>query len=703
MRLAEFIRTNRDEILKIWEQDAEEIIPHQHRLTGAEVRDHVGQILLRIAGEVEKGDAEVQRVINIDDDHPDKEIPAQLHGVERHDLGIDIVHVATEFSAMRTAVVQLWTRNNAPTDPVDLHDLVRFHKEVDRALAQSIDQYAQRKEKQGRLFETMLSSLPDPCCILSLEGRFIYANKAMAELCALPHDDVIGRKFYELPLPANYNGKDQLRGVIQDKQQREGEVEIEVLEGEKRWFEYVYVPALDENNEVEAISGIAHDVTERKQSEAEIWHHANFDILTNLPNRRLFRDRLEQHSAHSARTGDPFALMFIDLDRFKEINDTLGHDAGDKLLQNVALRINACVRQSDTVARIGGDEFTVILLDAGGMDVIENIAGAILEELKKPFQLGDEEVIISGSIGITLFPEDATTPQRLLSNADQAMYVAKSSGRNQLCLYTDVMQRSRSDRQLMISELRAAPATEQLRLYYQPIIDLTDGRIAKAEVLLRWQHPRRGLLLPADFLGLAEETGIMCALENWVFAEAALFSDHWSTLAGKEAFQITINTSPTQFMHSDSKPWEAHLKTFAKSGTEIAVELTENVFLHDSKNLSERFAQLQGAGIQLALDDFGTGYSSLAYLKRFDINYLKIDQSFVRGNDPDSSAQTIAETIIVMAHKLGLKVVAEGVETAAQRDWLVAAGCDYAQGYYFSRPLPADGFGKLLERGYVMH
>ncbi|MEX2475988.1 putative bifunctional diguanylate cyclase/phosphodiesterase [Marinobacter sp.] len=704
MRLAEFIRTHRNEILQIWEQDAEEIIPYEYRLTRVEVRDHVDQILLKIAGEVEKRQADVQRVIHIDDTPSGNDIPAQLHGVERHDLGIDIVDVATEFSAMRTAVVQLWTRDSAPTNPLDLNDLMRFHKEVDRALAESIDQYARRKERQGRLFETMLSSLPDPCYILSLEGRFIYANDAMANMCGLPPDDVIGRMFCELPLPANYNGREQLCEVIHRKTQREGEVEISTPAGEKRCFEYVYVPALDDNEEVEAVSGIAHDVTSRKASEAESWQHANFDILTNVPNRRLFRDRLEQHAAHSLRTGDPFALLFIDLDRFKEINDRLGHDAGDDLLKEVATRISACVRQSDTVARIGGDEFTVILLDTGNMDLIENIAGAILEELTKPFQLGDEEVTISGSIGVTLFPEDATTPQQLLSNADQAMYYAKYSGRNQIFLYTDVAQRSRTDRQLMISELRAAPTSDQLRLYYQPIIDLTDGRIAKAEVLLRWQHPRRGLLLPADFLGLAEETGIMCSLENWVFAQAALSTDQWSALAGDEAFQITINTSPLQFMHGNSKPWEPHLETFAKSGTEIAVELTENVFLHDSKNLSSRFAELQDAGIQLALDDFGTGYSSLAYLKRFDVNYLKIDQSFVRGSGiSNSSGQTIAETIIVMAHKLGLKVVAEGVETAEQRDWLVAAGCDYGQGFYFSKPLPADAFSQLLGNGYVTH
>ncbi|MDX1551889.1 MAG: bifunctional diguanylate cyclase/phosphodiesterase, partial [Marinobacter sp.] len=400
---------------------------------------------------------------------------------------------------------------------------------------------------------------------------------------------------------------------------------------------------------------------------------------------------------------DPFALLFIDLDHFKGINDRLGHDAGDQLLKMIAQRVNSCVRQSDTVARIGGDEFTVLLLDTGDRELIHGIASNILSELEKPFKLGENEASISGSIGITLFPEDAGTAQQLLSDADQAMYVAKHSGRNRLCYFTDVMKSDRTGRRQMINDLREAPLGDQLRLFYQPIIDLASGRIVKAEALLRWQHPQQGLKLPIEFLDLAEESGLMSSLEHWVFSEAATQSVKWSDLVD-DSFQLTINSSPLQFTQNiHSKPWEAHLGTFQRSNAGIAIELTENVFLSDSEQLARSFSELKEAGVQLALDDFGTGYSSLAYLKRCDVNYLKIDQSFVRENEVGSNSHTIAETIIMMAHKLGLQVVAEGVETSEQRDWLKEAGCDFAQGFFFSKPMPAAEFEQLLRTGPILH
>jgi EAL domain-containing protein (putative c-di-GMP-specific phosphodiesterase class I) len=287
-----------------------------------------------------------------------------------------------------------------------------------------------------------------------------------------------------------------------------------------------------------------------------------------------------------------------------------------------------------------------------------------------------------------------------IDNADQAMYTAKQSGRNQIFVFTDLMEQSRSERRKLISELRKADRSNDFRLYFQPIIDLSNGRIAKAEALLRWQHPEKGLLLPDLFLPLAEETGLTPAIERWVFQEAASCAERLGNLSNP-ALDLSINASPAQLMHNDhAKPWEPHLQTFAQSNLGITVELTENVFLHDTEHLFEQLSKLKKAGIRLALDDFGTGYSSLAYLKRFDIDLLKIDQSFVR-DDPNSTNQTIAETIILMAHKLGIEVVAEGVETEQQRDWLRAAGCDYAQGFFFSEPLPFEAFSQLVKGGRV--
>lgn len=702
MSLSDFIRTHMEEILRIWENDAEDILPVS-RLSREDLRDHIEEILLGIAGSLERQITGHDRFSESRHQPPESESSARIHGSERHDLGADIVHVAAEFHALRITVIELWVKFDGHISKDGANELIRFDNEIDLALAQSIENYALKKQKQGRLFETMLSSLPDPCYILNLDGSFLYANKAMADLCQVRAEDIVGRAFSDMPLPAHYSGEVKLEDVIRYKEQRESEVKIESASGNTRYFECLYAPVIDDRGEVEAVSGIAHDVTRRKESEARIWRHANYDLLTKLPNRRLFMDRLSQHAAHSDRTGDPFALLFIDLDHFKGINDRLGHEAGDNLLKKIAQRVGACVRQSDTVARIGGDEFTVLLLDTGDRELIEGIAGNILAELERPFELGENEASISGSIGITLFPEDAGTAQQLLSDADQAMYLAKHSGRNRLCYFTEIMRSASTERQQLINDLREAPFKEQLRLYYQPIIDLSSGRIVKAEALLRWEHPEQGLKLPEEFLGLAEETGLMSALERWVFSEAATEAVHWSEFI-ESPFQLTINASPLQFsQNTHSNPWEAHLETFLRAKTSIVIELTENIFLSDSEQLTRKFSELKNAGVQLALDDFGTGYSSLEYLKRFDVNYLKIDQSFVRENEPGSNSHTIAETIIMMAHKLGLQVVAEGVETEEQRDWLKAAGCDFAQGFFFSKPMPAPEFEQLLRESHTEH
>lgn len=698
MKLTEFIRTHMEEILQVWDYDAKAILPNPD-LSREELRDHVEQILLGIVVELERPATGHKRSSHFNPDHPDCIASARIHGIERHNLGADIVHVTSEFGALRLTVAQLWLNSLETVEPSDIEDLNRFNRKIDKALAQSVQRYAIEKQKQGRLFEAMLSSLPDPCYILNLDGTFIYANKAMAELCDLPADQIRGKRFYEMPLPAHYNGKNQLKKVVDRKEQSRGEVEIQSARGHKRFFEYVYVPVIDDKGRVEAVSGISYDITLRKQSEAKIWHHANYDLLTNVPNRRLFRDRLDQHAAHSERTGDPFALLFVDLDDFKAINDRLGHDAGDELLTDVARRLSACVRQSDTVARIGGDEFMVLLLDTGNLVFIKDIARNILAELDRPFRLGADEVKLSGSIGITLFPEDGHSAQQLLNNVDQAMYLAKQSGRNQVCFYNQIIGHARDARHQLVAELRQAPEKQQLELYYQPIVELSSDRIVKAEALLRWQHPERGLLAPEKFLGLAEETGLMGALEHWVFAEAAASTDRWTSLAGLP-FQIGVNTSPMQFTRNTQDEFrEANLAAFARSGATVILEMPESVFLQSMKNLGERFSELQKAGVQLALDDFGTGSSSLAYLKRFNVNFLKIDPSFVQSDKPDSGGQTIAESIIAMAHKLGIQVIAKGVETAEQKEWLKEAGCDFAQGYYFSTPLPAEKFTELLHNG----
>jgi diguanylate cyclase (GGDEF)-like protein/PAS domain S-box-containing protein len=446
------------------------------------------------------------------------------------------------------------------------------------------------------------------------------------------------------------------------------------------------------------VTYLLRDLSERKRAEGLIWKQANFDTLTGLPNRRLFLDRLEQEIRKAHRASLPLALLFLDLDGFKEINDTLGHSMGDILLKNVAQRLSACVRESDTVARMGGDEFTVILGELADPGSVERIAQDILRKLAEPFPLGDEVVYISASIGITLYPEDATGIEELLKNADQAMYAAKNQGRNRFNYFTPVMQESAQIRRQLITDLRGALAANQFRVVYQPIVELATGAIHKAEALIRWQHPTRGLVSPAEFIPVAEDTGLIIDIGDWVFREAARQATIWRA-SHHAQFQISVNTSPVQYRNEgiNQDAWFDHLQKLGLPGQSIVVEITEGLLLDAGAATIDQLLKFRDAGIQVSLDDFGTGYSSLSYLKKFGIDYLKIDQSFVQHLEANSDDMALCEAIIVMAHRLGLKVIAEGVETEQQRALLAAAGCDYGQGYLFSRPVSAEQFEVLLQ------
>ncbi len=440
------------------------------------------------------------------------------------------------------------------------------------------------------------------------------------------------------------------------------------------------------------------DITERKMTEKSIMRHANFDSLTKLPNRSLFRDRLEQEVKKSHRSGWPMALLLIDLDRFKEVNDTLGHDKGDMLLVEAARRITESVRETDTVARLGGDEFTVILSELDDTKDVDHIVGKILRRLASPFLLGDDQVFISASIGITLYPHDSTDIDALFKNADQAMYQAKNQGRNRFSFFTAALQEAAQKRMRLINDLRNALDGHQFRVYYQPIVELATGSIHKAEALIRWEHPQHGMVSPGEFIPLAEETGMIVEIGDWVFQQAMMQCKQWRA-SHHPGFQISVNRSPAQFHHdlSQSREWIRYLKSIDLPGHGLVIEITEGLLLNVEGSIQDKLLAFRDAGVQVAIDDFGTGYSSLSYLNKLDIDYLKIDQSFVRnlGNSPSDMA--LCEAIIIMAHKLGLKTIAEGVGTAAQRDILAGAGCDYIQGFFYSKPVPAEEFEKLLQ------
>ncbi len=555
-------------------------------------------------------------------------------------------------------------------------------------------------DEELRLSALVLQNSSEGMLVTDENNRIIATNPAFTSITGYSFEEVKGRNpsvlssgrhdhaFYQA-MWQSINTDGYWQGEIWDRR-KNGEIQA-------KWLTVNTIR--NEGGSVHRYMALFSDITEKKLSEELIWQQANFDVLTTLPNRRMFRDRLEQEILKSDRTGLPLALLLVDLDEFKEVNDTLGHDIGDLLLKEAALRITDCVRESDTVARLGGDEFTVILSQLADTRHAEDIAQKILIRLAEPFRLGSEIAYLSASMGITLYPNDAADINVLMKNADQAMYVAKEQGRNRFSYFTPALQEAAQKRLRLANDLRGALFANQFRVYYQPIVNLTTGAIHKAEALIRWQHPERGMVGPAEFIPLAEETGLIVEIGYWVFNEAARQVSRWKKLYGDE-FQISVNRSPVQFHNQDNKvlPCLDYLAELELHGKSIVFEITEGLLLDAEPAVIDQLLKFCEAGIQVAIDDFGTGYSSLSYLKKFDIDYLKIDKSFVDHLETDSNDKALCEAIIVMAHKLGLRVIAEGVETDAQRILLTEAGCDYAQGYLYSRPVPAAEFEELMGR-----
>ena len=434
-----------------------------------------------------------------------------------------------------------------------------------------------------------------------------------------------------------------------------------------------------------------------KTSKQLLKRESETDHLTGLGNRRKFYQLLEEEIEISNLTDKPFTLLYLDLDRFKEINDSLGHAVGDLLLIEVSKRIQSCAENTRKIARLGGDEYMIILSDVSDKKMVERTAKCIQGSLSMPFNINDNEIVISTSTGITSYPDDATTVGQLINNGDQAMYQSKKNGKNCFSYFDAAMKQAAERKNNTIRDLRRAEKEEQFVLHYQPIIDLSSNKICKAEALIRWNHPDRGLISPDEFIPLAEESGLINGIGEWTFKAAVSQTVKVKKLLDNE-FQMSVNTSPLQYYKNgmDISIWYSYLRAHGLTGKDLVMEITEGILMEPSPTVMSNLYQLRDLGIQVAIDDFGTGYSSLSYLKKFNIDFLKIDQSFVRNLSVDSDEMALVEAIITMAHKLGCKVIAEGIETKSQRDILFDAGCDYGQGYYYSKPIMAKEFEHFI-------
>ena len=536
--------------------------------------------------------------------------------------------------------------------------------------------------------------ISDGIVITDADGYAQDVNPAFSAITGYSADEIIGNR---MNMVSSRRHPPSFFRSLWSKLQNTGHWHGDIWNRHKSGAEFIshlmITSCFNDDGSVNCRIGLFSDVTEKRRQEALIWRQAHFDHLTQLPNRQMFHENLQKSIEQSHRSGLPFALIFLDLDLFKEINDTFGHDEGDMLLQQVAQRISKCCRRSDQVARLGGDEFIMIIQDLQDPKDAYPVCNKILKSISKPYSLTVSEVRISCSIGVAFYPNDADNSIELLKHADLAMYAAKEKGRNQYCPFSSTMRDSVKLRHDLLRDLQLALDHQQLVLHYQPIIHLPSGHVAKAEALVRWMHPEHGLVSPADFIPLAEDSGMIVPLGESVFHQAAQQVSWWRHHLDHD-LEVSINVSPAQFQLGglDSESWVRTLQELNLPGSAITIEITERLLMESKEDAYEKLQEFHRAGIQIALDDFGTGYSSLSYLKRFNIDVIKIDQSFVRNLTENSEDMALCKAIITMSHELGLKVVAEGIECAQQHDLLLAAGCDYGQGYFYSRPISADLF-----------
>lgn len=566
-----------------------------------------------------------------------------------------------------------------------------------RKLAESALQASEKK------FRATVEQCPVGITQIGLDGRWLYINPKMWELTGYTEEEIQSLTDQEITHPKDIDAQlEQMERLIA------GEIPSFTMrkryvrkDGDIVWTDVTVSALRDAYGKAQSFLMMVEDTTAAREYTRQIFDMARYDSLTGLPNRNFLKARFMQAKQRARQNGKPVALLFLDLDKFKDINDSFGHEMGDRLLNAIVQRIKSCVRECDMIARLGGDEFAVILENLSEPQQAGQIAQGILDSFILPIGLEDTEVFQTASIGITLYPQDGDGIDGLLRKGDIALYAAKERGRNNYQYFTPEMSTRAVERVNMKNQLRYALERNEFFLHYQPQVDITSGQIIGTEALIRWQHPEFGLVPPARFIPLAEETGLILSIGEWVLKTACQQNKAWQEM-GLKPLKIAVNLSARQLR-------EPHLadrirQIVQDTGLEpryLELEITEGLLIENIRHSRVTLAELRNAGIQVALDDFGTGYSSLTYLKNLDFDVLKIDSSFIRHlatETPDSgNARAIANSIITMAHSLGLKVMAEGVETEAQRDCLRQMGCDHMQGYLFSRPIAADHIPPLVK------
>jgi diguanylate cyclase (GGDEF)-like protein/PAS domain S-box-containing protein len=687
---------------------AEEALRESERnLREAQEVGHVGSFVFEVATETWKCSAMIDRIFGIDADYPHTTagFAQTLHPAARDEMAAFAPTAAAARRRFEKEFRIVRVDDGAERWVLAVGKVECAADGTPLRMVGTVQDITERRMAEAQMREAMAVFRASSQAIMTTDtsGVIISVNPAFSKITGYRADEVLGQR------PAMFKSgrhDENFYQAMWETLLSTGIWEGEIWNRRKNneiYPEWLTISAVrDLHGRVTKYVSLFSDITQRKQQEEVVWRQANFDPLTGLANRSLLHDRLERALAHGRRSEKKVGLLFIDLDGFKWINDALGHAVGDQLLIEVAHRLQACVRGQDTVARLGGDEFTIVVDDLTDAEDLKTIGDKVVNVLRAPFALAGGQQYVSGSVGITVFPDDGEDVQTLLKNADIAMYKSKQSGKNRFQFYARHMHADALARMQIEADLRDAIETQAFVLHYQPVVDADTGELVGAEALIRWLHPKRGLVSPQEFIPVAEDCGLIVTIGEWALREAARQWRAWRD-AGRAPLRLSVNVSSMQFRESGlPELLERLLGDYRVDHGALVLEITESVLMDTSAAAEGRMRQIKGLGVGFSLDDFGTGFSSLSYLKRFPVDIVKIDRSFVHDCPDDRNDARLVEAIINMAHSLDLRVTAEGVETAAQMNFLRDLGCDYLQGHFVSHPVPAAEFERLFERPLLL-
>lgn len=690
--LDKFLRQEQETILREWESLDRQTLASARKPTSEELRNNLPDILSDLADQYVRAPDKTRHI-----DFPQQ--GPRNHAQHRWESGFSLEEVVREYGLLRVIILQILSSR---TGELPEGELVFLNEALDMAIVESVTTYVEKAnselQSERERLQVTLTSIADGVISTDTEGHITFLNPAAERISGWLKAEAVGRPVDEVLVTLDETTREicsstTLRAIDLDEPQQTGNILLRRYDGGLLPIEKHSAPLRDSRGHIQGAVATFRDISEIRLLTAELSYLAFHDPLTGLPNRALLFERLTQELAYAERYNITVALLYLDLDLFKQVNDVFGHGVGDELLRQVAERLLGCVRRTDTVSRLGGDEFAVLLTGFDHQTFPEELATKIIKRLSEPFVLNQETVNVSTSIGISLFPEDGQDAESLVKHADTAMYQAKAQGRGCIQFFAPEMNRRAAERHELERDLRTAIAQDQLSLYFQPQIAPGTEQMIGAEALLRWHHPQKGLIPPARFIPVAEDSGhLMVSIGNWVIEKACAQARAWLD-AGYPPVRISVNVSIVQLRNKDFSIYvENLLQRYRLTPDLLQLELTESIIMSDIAGATEQVRKIKDMGIHIAIDDFGTGYSSLSYLKDLPVHELKIDKSFVHNILTDVNSAAIVKAIIRMAQSLGLRVIAEGVENQEAMDFLIQNECEGAQGYFFGKPITPSAF-----------